>query len=243
MGTDILMEATIHRLDVLHELSFVQPAFVLARNASEIVQIFHETIAPRYPIPPEHMAVNAASILSDLFIRIGLFGNLAALELRVDKMTLRFPQSHGPESIKIVKDTVLLAYDALRKAVPDVRFARALFSLGAWLVLDGGTEAAQKLLREHAMPSSLIDPIQLGGQTASYTLRANVPNPSEKWDVQIAAEPSAIPQANLFVQINLTFQDGTSYHGIDAQISLTEHLVPKIFASLGIDLNQSESAK
>jgi hypothetical protein len=49
-----------------------------------------------------------------------------------------------------VKDAVILAYDALRKAVPDVRFAQASSSLSAWLALDGGPEAAQKLLHEHA---------------------------------------------------------------------------------------------
>jgi hypothetical protein len=116
-----------------------------------------------------------------------------------------------------------------------------LFTSSSWLALDGGTEAVQKLLREYAMPRSVIDPEQLGGQAASYGLRANVPNPSEKWDVQIVAEPSAIPQAHLFVQTNLSFQDGTSHHGIDEQILFTGHLVQKIFASLGIDFHQSES--
>jgi hypothetical protein len=91
------------------------------------------------------------------------------------------------------------------------------------------------------MPRCPIDPKQLGGQTASYTLRANVPNPSEKWDIQIVAEPSAIPQAHLFVLIKLSFREGTSYYSIDEQISFIEHLVPKVFASLGIDLSQSES--
>jgi len=235
------MEATVQRLDVLHELSFAQPAFALARNASETMQTFYETIAPRYPISAEHMVVNAANVLSELFIRIGLFANFAALELRVDKMTLRFPQVGNAEDVKIVKDAVILAYDALRKAVPDVRFAQASSSLSAWLALDGGPEAAQKLLHEHAMPRSPIDPKQLGGQIASYTLRANVPNPSEKWDIQIVAEPSAIPQAHLFVLINSSFREGTSHHSIDEQISFIEHLVPKVFASLGIDLSQSES--
>jgi hypothetical protein len=202
------------------------------------MQNFYTTLAPRYPFPTEHMAVNAASILSEWFIRIGLFGNLASLELRIDKMIFRFPQSGGSETLKIVKDTVVLAYDALRKAVPEVRFAQASFSLSAWLTLDGGTEAAQELLVKRAIPHSPIDPQQLGAQTVSYAPRVNVSNEPEKWNVQIVAEPSAIPLAHLFVGINLFLRDGTPYHSIDEQISFTEQLVPKVFASLGIDLKE-----
>jgi hypothetical protein len=234
------MKATVQRLDVLHELSF-QPAFVLARNASETLQNFYTIIAPRYAIPVEHVAVNAANILSEWFIRIGLFENLAALELRINKMTLRFPQSQAAEGVKAVKDVTMLAHDALRKAVPDVRSAQTAFSLSSWMALEGGTDAAQAFLRKRAMPQSCIDPKQLGGENATYVLRVNVPNPTEMWTVQITAEPSALPQADLFLLVQLSFGHGTQYQGVDEQILFTERLVRKVLASLEIDLMQTGS--
>jgi hypothetical protein len=237
----LVMEATVQRLDISHELSFAQPAFPLAGNTSDIIQIFYETIAPRYPIAAEHIAVSASSTLSQLLIRIGLFANAAALELRAERMILRFSQVVGHESLAIVKDTVILAHDALRKAVPGVRGANASFLVNAWLVLDGGSGAAQELLRDHANPRSPIDPKLLGAQGVAYTVRANLQNPSEKWDVQIVAEPSAIPQAHLFVMTNLSFRAGATFNTIDQQISFAEQLVPKIFDSLGIKLKTSPS--
>jgi hypothetical protein len=185
------MEATVQRLDVLHELFFAQPAFALARNTPDIIQTFYETIAPRYRIAAEHITVSATNTLSELLIRIGLFANAAALELRAEKMILKFSQV----VLRIVKDTVALAHDALYRAVPGVRSANASFAINTWLALDGASEAAQKLLRDHASPRSPIDPKQLGAQGVNYTLRTNLQNPSEKWDVQIVAEPSALPQA------------------------------------------------
>jgi len=235
------MEATVQRLDVSHELFFAQPAFALARNTPDIIQIFYKTIAPRYPIAVEHIAVSAANVLSELLIRIGLFGNAAALELRAEKMTLKFPQVVGEKSLKVVKDTVALAYDALHAAVPDVRTADASFAIHAWLALDRAIAGAQELLRDHANPRSPIEPKQLGAQIINYSIRTNVQNPSEKWDVQIVAEPSAIPQAHLFILSNLSFRAGTTYDSIDQQISFTEQLVPKIFGSLGIELKTSQS--
>ncbi|SRR6266540_6825600 len=155
------MEATVQRLDVAHELSFAQPAFALVRNTSDIIEIFYKTIAPRYPIAVEHIAVSATNTLSELLIRIGLFGNRAALELRAERMSLNFPQIVGEDSLRIVKDTVALAYDALHTAIPDVRSANASFAIHAWLALDRGAEAAQEVLRDHANPRALIDPKQL----------------------------------------------------------------------------------
>jgi hypothetical protein len=235
------MEATVERLDVLHELSFGQPAFALARDTSDIVRIFYETIAPRYPINVEHIAVSASNTLSDLLIRIGLFANTAALELRAQRMSLRFSQVVGQQSLAIVKDTVVLAYDALHKAVPNVRSANTSFLVHAWLALDGASGGAQELLRDHATPRSPIDPNRLGAQDVTYALRTNLQNPTEQWDAQIVAEASAIPQAHLFIGTNLSFRAGTKFDTIDQQISFAEQLTLKIFASLGIKLKTSES--
>jgi hypothetical protein len=233
------MEAAVQRLDISHELSFAQPAFALARNTPDIIQTFYETIAPRYPIAVEHIAVSAANILSELLVRIGLFGNAAALELRAEKMILRFSQVVGQQSLAIVKDTVILAHDALHRAVPGVRSANASFVVNAWLALDGASEAAQELLRNHANPRSPIDPKQLGAQSVTYTVRTNFLNPSEKWDVQIVAEPSALPQAHLFILTTLSFRAGTKFDTIDQQISFAEQLVPKVLGSLGVKLKSS----
>jgi hypothetical protein len=233
------MEATVQRLDVSHELSFRQPAFSLARDTSDIIRVFYETIAPRYQIKAEHIAVSASNILSDLLIRIGLFANAAALELRAERMILRFSQVVGQESLAIVKDTVILAHDALHKAVPGVRSANASFQINAWLVLDGASGAAQELLRDHATPRTPIDPKRLGAQDVTYTVRTNLQNLTEKWDVQIVAEPSAVPQAHLFIMTNLSFRAGTKFDTIDQQIAFAEQLAPKIFGSLGIKLKTS----
>src|SRR5262249_53490218 len=172
---------------------------------------------------------------------IGLFGNAAALELRTERMILRFSQVVGQEALMIVKDTVILAHDALHKALRGVRSANASFVVNAWLALDGASGAAQELLRDHANPRFPIDPKQLGAQGVTYTVRTNLQNESEKWDVQIAAEPSAIPQAHLFVLTNLSFRPGTKFDTIDQQILFAEQLVPKVFSSLGIKLKTSPS--
>jgi hypothetical protein len=233
------MEATVQQLDVSHELSFGQPAFALARDTSEIIRVFYETIAPRYQIKAEHIAVSASTTLSDLLIRISLFANAAALELRADRMMLSFSRVVGQESLAIVKDMVILAHDALHKALPSVRSANSSFLINAWLVLDGTSGAAQGLLRDHATPRAPIDPKRLGAQDVTYTVRTNLQNPTEKWDVQIVAEPSALPQAHLFIATNLFFRTGTKFDTIDQQISFAEQLVPKIFGLLGIELKTS----
>ncbi len=55
------------------------------------------------------------------------------------------------------------------------------------------------------------------------------------------AEPSAIPQAHLFILTNLFFRAGTTYDSIDEKISFAAQLVPKIFASLGIETKTSQN--
>ena len=105
-----------------------------------------------------------------------------------------------------------------------------------WLALAGGVEAAQSILQKSASPSAPIDPKFLGAETTTYSPRANIQNQSDKWDVQILAEPSAIQHAHLFVSIDIWFRIGTKYAGVEQQVQLVEGVMPKLLSSIGLQL-------
>jgi hypothetical protein len=229
------MQFAVARFDLFHELAFVRPTFGFADRPSQVLKTFYETIAPRFPISTEHLAVFPSNVLSEVQIRIGLFNNLAPLELRVDKMTLRFPNvSQG--DIPLVKDATILAYDALMKTQPEVPRGTSRFIASFWLKIDGGAEAVQVLFQDRAAPSKPIQAHLFGATNASHHIKARLTNGAEKWDLDITTEPSVIPGSDLFVLLGISFGLGTHHAEIQQQIEFVQNAVARLWPSLGLEI-------
>jgi hypothetical protein len=233
------MKATVKRLDILHEILFAKPAFELARSAPEVLRIFYESISPRYQIPAEHMSVVASNVLSDLVIRLGLFQNTATLEIRPQKMLLLFTNIRDKESVQVIKDVLALAYDARQKVIPDAVAGTSRFLLHAWLSVEGGEAAARNALKKSAVPASAICPQTLGAEVVTHHLKANVVNEADRWDMLIFGEPSAIPEAHIFVSVDISFRAGTTYSMLGSQIEFVEGILPKVFKSIDLEIAAS----
>lgn len=234
------MQCTVVRFDIVQELAFARPVFGFVERASQVLKIFYETIAPRFPIATEHVAVVPSNVLSEVQIRIGLFNNLAQLELRSERMTLRFPNV-GLADVAFVKDASVLAYDALMKALPELVCAISKFNIFFWLKIEGGAEGVKLLFKNRATPSEPIQAQTFGANTSSHYVKVNLQNDAEKWDISINTEPSVVTGSNLFVLLTVSFHPGTPYGEIQKQIEFVENSVPKLWPSLGLELAVPEA--
>jgi hypothetical protein len=228
------MQCTIVRTDLVHELAFARPTFGFADRPAQVLKTFYETIAPRFPISTEHLAVFPSSVLSEVQIRIGLFNNLATLELRSEKMILRFPNISQPD-MPLVKDAILLAYDALMKAQPDAPRGTSKFAAYFWLKVDGGAEGLKELFQDRATPIKPIQAQTFGASSSSHHIKVNLSNEPEKWDLSITTEPSVVPGSDLFVVLNTSFRAGTPHAQIQNQITFVENAVSTLWPSLGLE--------
>jgi len=229
------MQCTVIRFDIVQELAFARPVFGFIEHASQVLKIFYETIAPRFPIATEHVAVAPSNVLSEVQIRIGLFNNLAQLELRSERMTLRFPNIVQAD-VALVKDASLLAYDALKKAQPELVCATSKFNLFFWLRVEGGVDGVKFLSKNRATPSEPIQAQTFGATTASHYVKVSLQNEADKWDMSVNTEPSIVPGTDLFVVLTMSFHPGTPYDELHKQIEFVENIIPKLWPSLGLEL-------
>jgi hypothetical protein len=229
------MQSTIIRFDVVHELAFVRPTFGFADRPSQVLKIFYETIAPRFPIATEHLTIIPSNVLSEVQIRIGLFNNLAPLELRSERMTLRFPNVNQAD-MALINDATILAYDALMKAQPELARDTSRFNAYFWLKVEGGAEGVQLLFKNRATPSKPIQAQTFGANTSSHYVKVSLKNEVEKWDVSINTEPSMVAGSDLFVLLITSFYPGTPHAEIHEQIEFVKKIVSNLWPSLGLEL-------
>ena len=83
------MPDTVQRLDIVHEATFGQPAFALLREFPSVIKAFYEVLSTRFPLNAEHISITPTSTVSELLIRIGLFNNVASVELKLNHIQHR----------------------------------------------------------------------------------------------------------------------------------------------------------
>lgn len=236
------MKATAIRLDLLHELLLLKPVFSLARSTPDILKVFYETISPRFPIATENMSVTASNVLSDLHVRIGLFANTVSLELRPQKMTLLATNIRERASVSVLKDLLSLSHEGFEKAFEEKPAGNSRFLLHLWLAVEGGVEAARAAIGRSAVPHLTIKPSSIGAETISYSVRAQLQNKKDGWEITVAEEPSIISDAHVFLVIDSRFGSSTKYSRLADQVSFIEDTSPKLLASLGLELDNTSSS-
>jgi len=132
------MPDQIKRMDVLHEAAFSEPSFVLLREFPPVIKKFYEVLSTRFSVSPAYTTINSTNTVADLTIRIGLFNNSAAIELRPDRMAVSLPNITSRDELIVVKDTLSLAHNALKGALPETTLSTSKLTLNTWISLEGG---------------------------------------------------------------------------------------------------------
>ncbi len=229
------MPDIINRLDIVHEARFAKPAFELVRDFPQVLKGFYDALSSRHSLNSEHISVSSANVLSDLVIRIGMFNNVAAVELRADRMVVRLPTLNNVESVEIGKSVLTLSYEALEKTLPQITLRETSTIANIWLALEGGDQAAEQLLLRNAEPAAPPDPSKWGAEALRYTLRCLSRNETEGWTASIYAEPSLVQNAHLFLMIDFAFQR-TGLRSISDQIAFIEIKLRAIARALGVSV-------
>ena len=228
------MSDKITRLDVLHEAAFSQPAFELVREAPSILKRFYEALGTRFRVDTAYTTVNSTNTLHDLIIRIGLFNNVAAVELTPDRMTINFPNITNRNDVVLVKETLSLAHDGLAAALPNTTLSTSKFTLNMWVAMEGGAAATEAILSKHAIPTKPLDVSKWGATSSRHGLRLTTSNDAEGWSLTIYGEPSLVPGSHLFLSFDFAVQKASS-KTIAEQLVLAEQKLPQIFEALGLN--------
>ena len=84
------MKATLGRMDLIYEANFSAPAFDLPLRGPAILKSIHESIGPRFVIASNEMHVFGGNSLSEVRVRVALFGRNAQIDVTADKRSTTF---------------------------------------------------------------------------------------------------------------------------------------------------------
>jgi hypothetical protein len=219
-----------------YQLAFGAPVFSLSRDATAVLNTFHETFAARFPIPPKDLEAFGGNAMSDIRTRIRLFNGQVNLELFVDRFFATFENIVDPKTFGIVEECLELADQALRKIVPDTLRRNADYRRSTWFTNSEGLKAVGNLIDSHLNPRLLGQPIGLGLHHTSSVVVTRYENTEERWKAVATIEKSEIPEAQLYFDLTVAFEEGGLYNSIKQRADHVAIVLPELLSRFGVTI-------
>jgi hypothetical protein len=225
------MKVAARRIDIQYEAQFRRPAFTLAGKIGDLLASLYAALAQSAGVRTEDLFAVPSQRMSEIACRVILQAINGSIEVSADKVSATFRQLSNPEEISLVKQIVGAVEDTTTRVLEE---SLATWNIGvhAWLHSQDGRAGVVKLLRKNS--GSRIDPAPIGATVHETSLKGFLSNVEEKWGAVYIFEPSALPEGDLYMGIQVNGVDPTS-DTIEARAFLIQRIREGLFAQLGLE--------
>ena len=212
------MEAAIERIDAEYEVVFSEPLFDLPRRNVEVLESFYHGLKSEYLAAPSDMQVAGGSSLSDIKVRVVMFGGLATLEVTIDRMLVEFRRLASSNELHICESCMLASERVIWGMYPKLRINRTAFNFDVHVKLNGNKSAVQ-LLRDVVGNGNNIDLSQFGDVERFPAASTTILNEQKGWNSVFHAWASLPDRSRLIASFRSNYIEAETDQSLDHRLS------------------------
>ncbi len=220
--------------NVRYQARFASPQFQLPNVAAEVIEGFYNALNPRFTLNLSDLQSLGGHSYADVALRISLLSGKGQLEVRPDRFSTFFQDLRSDEELITVRDCVELSEDALATTLPDLEVLDRAIQLSFWLKCEGGPDAVTELLNQHGQRGLPIAKEDFGAQDFDHTLRVDLRNSDERWQVNFSFQKS-VPGADLFFLVDSSYTEAGKYNSFEQRVEHITSLSLKMLKTLGLE--------
>ena len=186
------------------------------------------------------MHVFGGTTLSDVCVRVTLFGGNGTIDVTADRLSTRFTGLRQHQDLEICNQCIALAEQALRSTLPDVEIG--LVSIRPMLTLRLGDEStdAREYLRAVVRPAVDMDLDGLGAAALHPCVNLEVQNDDERWRAVLHAYPSGVDRSSVVVACSIIYTESPDPRSSEERNDRLWRLIAGLLR--GLDLETPMSA-
>ncbi|SRR6266496_1279098 len=235
------MAFTLSRVDAVYSAPFASPALELVGDIPDLIRAVYQAFADRYPgVPVSAFKALNSNTLSEVGILISLLEGRLEITLRVDQFSVQATNLRTPEETRLAQDFVLLMQDFINKSISP-KAGVVNLRIASWLRVDVSKDELVKKLNQIARPQrTTFDKARIGAETMEHFTKVNFRNESAGWQLTVLAEPSALPDADLYLYRDYQFLPGGELDTSEKKLGFLETSSIAISEWLGIGTLKQE---
>ncbi|MXY39940.1 MAG: hypothetical protein F4160_15325 [Rhodospirillaceae bacterium] len=209
------MKARIVRFDAHYEVAFSRPAFSRIASFSQIMEPIYDAFSPELIIPSDAISFESGNTIATAGVTLTLFSGLNVFEAKLDGYMAHFLDLRSPDAIDRAKRHAKLFEDAVCGFLIDGVPAHSKLVTSSWLTVEGGVAAAEALVRRLTWLPDSDDPFQIEAANTRSIVKFECFNKDELWKMGITIEKSALPEADLFLELSGDYASDSYFDSID----------------------------
>ena len=229
------MKTTLEWMELTYEADFSAPPFDLPERATDLLKSLHLFIHPRFPIRTPDMYVFGGTALSDVCVRVTLFGGNGTIDVTADRLSTRFVGLRRHQDLDFCNQCIALAEQALRNTLPDVMIGHV--SIRPTLTLRLGDEStdAREYLRGVVKPAVHMDLDGLGAAALHPCINLEVQNDAERWRAVLHAYPSGEERSSVVIACSIIYTESPAPSSSEERNDRLWRLIAALLRGLGLE--------
>ena len=205
------MKTTVTRYDAYYEVTFSRPAFSGVGSFAQILEPIHDALSQEFFVPSDAISLENGNTIASATVTATLLSGNAVFEARLDGFKAHFFDLALVRDTNRAKRCVMLFENAVFSFLRDGLPARWRIGLPSWLTVEGGSDVAEDLVRQLTWLPRSQDPFEIGATKTLSHVKFDFINVDKFWAVSLAIDKSALPDADLFVEVIGVYTPGSEF--------------------------------
>ena len=231
------MQAAVERVDLEYEADFSAPLFDLSARNTEVLRSFHEGIGSSYPVRSSDMRISRGDRLSEVRVRISLFGGNGLIDVTADRLSISFEYMRTEEQAAICKECISLSEQALKRIFPDLAAHIVTFNPTLFLRLGDGSVSARSHLAQVAGTGTSTDLSGFGGAICHPCVNLEVENEDEHWNADFHAYGEWGSEPSLIASCRVMYDENGTIRGLDDRFRHVDRLLATLLGGIGLEVS------
>lgn len=231
------MEAIVEWMDLEYEADFSIPLFDLPVRNTEILRSFHEGISPWCPIRPADMQIFHGERLSEIRIRIALFGGNGVIDMTADSLSISFNNMQIENQAAICKECISLSEHALGRVFSDLAVDTVTLNPTLFLRLGGGSVSARSHLTQVAGSDISIDLSGFGGAICYPCVNLEIESDDKHWNADFHAYGKWGTDPSMITSCRVMYDENGVVQGLEDRLRHVERLLASLFNGIGLEVH------
>lgn len=231
------MEAVVEWMDLEYEADFSIPLFDLPARSTEILRSFHESISPSYPIRSADMQIFHGERLSEIRIRIALFGGNGLIDMTADSLSIKFSHMRIEDQAAICRECISLSEQAMGRVFTDLTVNVVTLNPTLFLRLSGGSVNARSHLAQVAGSGISIDLTGFGGAICHPCVNLEIENDDEDWNADFHAYGEWGTGPSMSASCRVMYTEDGAIQGLEDRLLHVERLMASLFNGIGLEVD------
>ena len=231
------MQAAVERVDLEYEADFSAPLFDLFARNTEVLRSFHEGIGSSYPVRSSDMQISRGDRLSEVRVRISLFGGNGLIDVTADRLSISFEHMRTEEQAAICKECISLSEQALKRIFPDLTAHIVTLSPTLFLRLGDGSVSARSHLAQVTGSGISTDLSGFGGAICHPCVNLEIENEDEHWNADFHAYGKWGSEPSLIASCRVMYDENGTIRGLDDRFRHVDRLLATLLGGLGLEVS------